>query len=205
MRERGNLYSDRDHPPMAVDLLSDNLRPLLLPYGDEWRQFRKFSHSVAMPSMAASYEPLQEEEGLRMLHDLLETPAEYERLFQRYAASVIMRLCYGITLITGKETAAERINLVNHHLERIASPGAYLVDAFPSLMLLPEFLAPFKREGKRLHDEELSLFRDLIADVAQRKMEGDPSVENTFTLKWLENKSDYTISDDLAAYVLGTL
>src|ERR1700754_588325 len=71
MRERGSLYSDRDQAPMAAKLLSDNLRPLFLPYGETWREFRKFSHQVTMPSAAATYEPLQEEESLRVIHDLI--------------------------------------------------------------------------------------------------------------------------------------
>lgn len=32
LRERGNNYSSRDQSVMAAELLSDNLRPLLLPY-----------------------------------------------------------------------------------------------------------------------------------------------------------------------------
>lgn len=32
LRERGTLYSSREHLVMASDFLSDNLRPLLLPY-----------------------------------------------------------------------------------------------------------------------------------------------------------------------------
>lgn len=32
LRERGNYYSSREQVPMAAELLSDNLRPLLLPY-----------------------------------------------------------------------------------------------------------------------------------------------------------------------------
>ena len=190
---------------MAAQILSDNLRPLFLPYGETWRDFRKFSHQVAMPSAAATYEPLQEEEALRAVYDLIQQPAEYERWFERYAASIIMRLAFGITLFTGKEEFAQRISKVNHALERLASPGAYLVDTFPSLMNLPDFLAPFKREGKRLHAEELDLFTSLVKDVDRRRQLGDPSVNNTFTLRWLESKDDYKLSDNHAAYVLGTL
>lgn len=32
LRERGSLYSSREYLPFASGLLSDNLRPLLLPY-----------------------------------------------------------------------------------------------------------------------------------------------------------------------------
>ena len=205
MRERGTLYSDRDQAPMAAKLLSDDLRPLFLPYGETWREFRKLAHQMTMPSAAVTYQPLQEDEALRAVHDLISTPVDYEKIFNRYAASIIMRLAFGITLFTGEEEAAQRILNVDHELERVASPGAYLVDMFPSMMLLPDFLAPFKREGKRLHAEELDLFRSLITDVDRKRQAGDPSINNTFTLQWLESRDEYKLSDDHAAYVLGTL
>lgn len=46
--------------------------------------------------------------------------------------------------------------------------GAYLVDILPSLMYLPFFLAPLKREAARLHAEELDLFRSQQADARKR-------------------------------------
>ncbi len=205
MRERGTLYSDREQAPMAARLLSDNLRPLFLPYGETWREFRKFAHQMTMPSAAVTYEALQEEEALRVVHDLILVPSTYERIFNRYAASIIMRLAFGITLFTGEEEAAQRILKVDHELERVASPGAYLVDTFPSMMNLPDFLAPFKREGKQLHAEELDLFRSLVTDVDKKRQAGDQSINNTFTLRWLESKDDYKLSDDHGAYVLGTM
>ena len=190
---------------MAAKLLGDDLRPLFLPYGETWREFRKFAHQLTMPSAAVTYEPMQEEEALRAVHDLLGEPSRYENFFERYAAGIIMRLAFGITLFTGKEDALQRILKVDHELERVASPGAYIVDTFPSLMNLPEFLAPFKREGKRLHAYELGLFTSLVKDVDKRRQTGDASVNNTFTLRWLETKNDYKLSDNHAAYVLGTL
>jgi hypothetical protein len=205
MRERGNFFSDRYQAPMAAKLLPDNLRPLFLPYGETWRLFRKFSHQMTMPSAAVTHELFQEEESLRVVHDFINDPAQYETVFNRYAASVIMCLDFGITLSTGKEEAAQRILKVDHELARVASPVAYLVDMFPSMMYLPDFLAPFKREGKRLHAEELDLFRSLVAGVEKRKQAGDQSVSNTFTARWLETKDNYKLSDDHAAYVLGTL
>lgn len=35
LRERGTIYSSREHLVMASDILSDNLRPLLLGYDGE--------------------------------------------------------------------------------------------------------------------------------------------------------------------------
>ena len=192
---------------MAARLLSNNLRPLLLPYGDIWRAFRKFTHAVAMHSVAATYAPVQEEEALRLVHDLIRSPARYETLMERYAASIIMRINYGITISTDTDPVLKRIVAVNHHLERIASPGAYLVDTFPILMHLPDWLAPFKREGKRLHAEEYDLFSSLVSNVADRTAKGDPSTEGTMTKLWLDTKEKYRpqLTDPHAHYLLGTI
>jgi cytochrome P450 len=205
-RERGNIYSDRPHFPMATKLLSNDFRPLLLPYGDTWRAFRKFTHGVANSAAAATYEPVQEEEALRLVHDLLQEPTQYDALLERYAASIIMRITYGTTIYSTSHPTLKRIKEVNHQLERVASPGAYLVDAFPSLMKLPTWLAPFKSEGNRLHREEHSLFRSLVVDVAARAARGDLSTEGTMTKIWLDTKEKYpAMTDPHAHYTLGTI
>lgn len=206
MRERGTLYSSREQLPMAAKLLSDNLRPLFLPYGELWRNGRKLMHHLTMSSAATSYQPIQEEESIRMLRDLIREPAEYERWFERYAAGLILRLAFGQTIHTGTEDSVRRILAVVHTVERVASPGAYLVDIMPSLMYLPNFLAPFKREAARLHTEELDLFRSQQDDVRKRLASGDPTATDTFTAKFLNaDPSVYNLSDDEAAYVIGTL
>jgi hypothetical protein len=46
LRERGGIYSSRAEAPASAELLSNNLRPVLLPYNDVWRNGRKFMHQV---------------------------------------------------------------------------------------------------------------------------------------------------------------
>ena len=205
LRERGNIYSSRPELPMAAELMSDNLRPVFLPYNNSWRNGRKLMHALANTRISADYEPVQEEESLRVVYDLVRDPQNYERWFQRYSAGLIMRLAYGLEVYTGEEDFVKRILAVVHNVERVASPGAYLVDTFPILMRLPDFLAPFKREGKRLHREELDLFVGLIRDVEKKQERGKMKQEN-FTTRWLAAKDQYGgLTDDEAAYVIGTL
>lgn len=205
MRERGTLYSDREQLPMAAQLLSDNLRPLFLPYDTLWRKGRKLMHNLTMSSAATSYQPLQLEESTRFLRDLIRDPNSYERYLERYAAGLIMRLAFGVPVHTGNEPSVRRILAVVHTVERVGSPGAYLVDTLPILMALPMVLAPFKREGYALHAEELSLFRSLQSDVQRRLEKNDPTAKDTFTAKYLENQTEYGLTQDQAAYVVGTL
>ncbi|KAL4878052.1 cytochrome P450 [Aspergillus karnatakaensis] len=203
LRERGTYYSSREYLPMASGILSRELRPLLLPYNDRWRRGRRLMHQLTMPVAADSYQPVQDYESKKLLVSLLQDPAGYEKWFEQYASGVILRVGFGKWLESADQI--ERIIRVNHNLERVASPGAYLVDSFPILAHLPEFLAPFKREGRRLHEEELGLFRELQADVRNELQRGTKAYLKSFTRTFLENQEIYRLSDDEGAYVIGTL
>ncbi|KAL3459719.1 cytochrome P450 [Aspergillus heterothallicus] len=203
LRERGSRYSSREHLIMASDYLSDNLRPLLLGYSERWRRGRKMMHHLTMVNNANSYQPMQSLESKRMLYDLLQDPSRYELWFQRYASGLIFRLAYGNIIRTGEESHVQEIIKVNHNLERIASPGVFLVDSLPILRYLPEWLAPFKREGRRLHEVESGLFRALLKDVEAEVEAG--TAGPSFARTWLENKNSFPLTEDEASYVFGTL
>jgi hypothetical protein len=82
LRERGNYYSSREQLPMAAKLLNGDLRPLLLPYNDVWRNGRKLMHAVTSTAVAGQYEPVQVLESERLLFDLVRAPGDYERWFE---------------------------------------------------------------------------------------------------------------------------
>ena len=170
---------------------------------DLFRRMRKLMHVLTMPTAATSYQPVQIIESQRLLRDLIRTPDRYESLFERYAGSLIMRLAYGTLIQTGEEPELRRILGVVHTVERVASPGAYLVDTFPVLMYLPEWLAPFKREARKLHNNEIGLFRDLLYGVKE-KME-QRKAPDCFAKTFWERQAEFALSDDEAAYVIGTL
>ncbi|KAL6252458.1 hypothetical protein RBB50_000177 [Rhinocladiella similis] len=203
LRERGSIYSDREQLPMAAQLVSGNFRPLFLPYGDTWRRVRKLMHSLTNVNVVPEYEALQEQESLRVVHDLAQYPQKYETWFERYSAGLILRLAYSKPVHTGNEPFVKRILAVVHTVERVASPGAYLVDTFPALLNLPSFLAPFKREAAKLHAEERDLFQGLLQEGLENNQKN--SHEENFCSKWYQRKESYGISDTHAAYAIGTL
>lgn len=160
-------------------------------------------HQLANINAAESYQPIQDIESKRLLAHLLKQPSRYGHWFDLYASGVVFRVGFGQWIETGEESVVKRIVQVNHNLERSASPGTYLVDTFPILEYLPSVLAPFKREGKRLHEEELSLFRQLQSDVREQVARGNAT--NSFTRTFLENQEALRLSDDEGAYVIGTM
>lgn len=170
---------------------------------ERWRRGRKLMHQLTMEKMAISYQPSQNIESKRMLYDLIRDPSKYELWFERYAGGLVFRLGYGKTVVTGEEAHVRQAVHIVHSVERIASPGSYLVDTIPILQYLPEWMAPFKKEGRQLHEAELKFFRTLINDVrAEREAKvAAPS----FTTSWLEEQDAYGLTEDEAAYVIGTL
>ena len=160
-------------------------------------------HQLTMPAMATSYEPAQLLESTRAVYNLLRDPTSYQQVFEQYSAGLIFRIGYGKRLVTGREDALLRIMQVNRNLERIASPGSYLVDTIPALKHLPTWLAPFRAEAARLHDEELSLFRELVDEVRHKVREGTAPM--CFASQLVQQQDKFQLSDDEGAYVVGTL
>ena len=52
-------------------------------------------------------------------------------------------------------------------MTRSATPGAYLVDIFPSMMILPTWLARFKQEGAKWFKRRTGILESLIDDVQE--------------------------------------
>lgn len=162
-------------------------------------------HHLTMSSAADSYQPVQDYESKKLLVSLLRNPSQYEKWFEQYASGVVYCIGFGRWIETGEESDFKRVIKVAKTVERVASPGAYLVDSFPILNYIPTPLAPFKQEARRLHAEELSLFRKLQQDVRDEMATGKATTTSSFTRVFLENQDSYQLSDDEGAYVIGTL
>ena len=149
------------------------------------------------------YKPVQSFESLRAVRDLIAEPENYEHWFERYTAAVIFRIGYGQRVMTGNEPYVQRILQVGRNLEKVAAPGAYLVDTFKWLRHLPELMAPFKKEGREMHQAEVSIFSQLIDDVRRDLKNG--TAPESFTKTYLEENEFFGLSDDEGMYVIGTL
>jgi hypothetical protein len=71
-----------------------------------------------MPTKAASYQPLQDRESRKLLHDLLMEPNDFARHYYRYASGLIMGLTYDKPVVTGKEDYIRDVIQVNDTLEQ---------------------------------------------------------------------------------------
>ena len=61
------------------EILSDNKRGLMLPYGEPWRKWRKVLHNAFHSRKAGTYNEIQTLESAALMHQLLTEPVNWER------------------------------------------------------------------------------------------------------------------------------
>lgn len=203
LRERGTIYSDRYDAIASTQLLCDNQFMLFLPYGEQWRRSRRFMHHAAMSSVTPTYRPEQTLEATRMLRDIILDPNDYQPIFECSSVGIGMRLLYGQRLKSGRDPDCRTILRIVHELERVASPGAYLVDIFPSMLHIPDFLAPWKRYLKRHQKADEAFFTSMVDRTRADIQAGKSS--RSWARTWLETKDKWGLTDREAIYMFGSV
>ena len=77
MDKKSAIYSDRPVMPMGGELVGWKDTLILVPYGDRFRNYRKFFHQViGSNSSVSAFQPIEELETHRFLKSVLKTPDE---------------------------------------------------------------------------------------------------------------------------------
>ncbi|KAJ7473585.1 cytochrome P450 [Mycena galericulata] len=166
MDTKGSVFSTRPRLPMAGELLGYDQT---LYHGARFRTYRKhFAKLLGNNSALQPYIPLVEAENQRFLKRLLARPTadNISPLLRKLTGAIILRITYGIEVqeqedpfVTLIENANDNFNVATvpgksiHPFNvktviKFSFTGAFLVDVFPILMQIPEFLAPFKRTAR---------------------------------------------------------
>ncbi len=90
---------------------------------------------------------------------MLVNPSETQLHSKLYAASLVYALAYGKDM--NDEGPKELLALLDivEALIRDGMPGAHLVDTFPVLDLLPDFMSPWRNNARKKHDHDMNVCR----------------------------------------------
>ena len=205
MDKKSAIYSSRAPAPMAMDTVSGGKRQLFMPYGPEWRKLRKYSHALLNSSAAIKYQPIQDFESKQLLTELLETPEDFYMHNRRYSASVIMTLTYGYRIPKWDHPLVGKIYQVLDSFTKISAPGAYIVDSFPSLAILPQWMtSDWRTVGKKIFEHDSNVYLDLWNNLKKEVDEG--TAPECFCKDFYVNDPAKSGIDDIqAAYTCGGL
>lgn len=136
---------------MTQDIMSGGGRLVLMPYGDRWRKTRKIMHQILSTRQKDTFQDFQELESRHLLYDYLHHPDRWFSANGRYANSVIMSVVFGIRSKLDDPDVTALFETVEMFLEQ-QQPGLNLVDGFPILAKLPEFLQWWRPRGLKMFE-----------------------------------------------------
>lgn len=184
--KRSRIYSSRPRSVMAGECVSKGLRPVLMPYGDQWKDAMRVQGEVLNYKMSQSYREVQQLESLQMLRGILLTPENFGREIHRwvrsreyymfadsyvirYSVSTLFALAYGQRMVCGDEEEIKAIDLIVERFSIFGRVGMWIVDIIPALNILPTFLAPWKRQAERCHEFESKMHMKHLNQARTRK------------------------------------
>lgn len=202
--KRSSNYSDRLEMYIGQTLCSDNLRLLMMGYGPRWRTFRKMVHGLLNIQAAKSYIPYQVLENKQMLYEMLEQPHMFLKNIRRYSNALTTTMVFGWRTPTYEDAKMQQLFDGFSEFAAINQTGtAALIDAFPLLRKLPDFLLPTQKKAKQLHKHEKELY--LGHWLAAKRAIAEHSIKPCFCVGMAEAQKKEPFSDDQAAYISGTL
>jgi cytochrome P450 len=165
---------------------------------------RKIVHNNLNIKAARSYVPYQDLENKAMLVGLLEKPDLFVDHIRRYTNSLTTQMIFGFRTTSIDDP---KLKQLFHGFEKfsqvVGTHTAALLDLFPVLRKLPDFLLPVRRYAKELHEKEIELYIGHWLNV--KKAIKNETAKPCFCLDLVRAQDTEGFSDALAAYVSGSL
>ena len=194
--KRSSITHQRPPMPIASGLISQGKRSVLRPTAD-WVEGRRVMHHLLNGSPLQVYSQWQELESVQMLASYLFRPERWYAHHYRYANSVMHRIVLGEGL---EKNTAELENLQRVTVEFLTNINASVVDFYPQLASLPEFLQFWRKGWERMGQDHYMAFMSWWAPVKKACEEGTapPSFVRDILLA---KETRYTGNDEEAMYL----
>lgn len=120
---------------------------------------RKMVHNLLNQNVAKKYVPYQMLENKQMLNDLLDTPEDFLEHIRRYSNALTTSMVFGWRTPTYADAKMQQLFDGFSKFADINQTGvAALVDFFPYLRWLPDWVLKTQAHAKDLHREEKRLY-----------------------------------------------
>jgi len=209
LEKRSSIYSSRARMPMMNELMGWNFNFGFMAYGDRWRKHRRLMHQSFHPTAAKEFHPHELKAAHNLLRRFLDHPEDVMGNLRHMAGETVISIAYGLEVKPTNDPYIDTAEAGVQPLVVAGVPGAFLVDAFPILKCLPEWVpgAGFQRkarEWKKLARNMIELpfaaaKRDIAAGIA-------PSSFASLSLRKMdEGTFDDAYKEDIIQGTAGTM
>lgn len=161
-------------------------------------------HGLLNVVSSKGYLPYQVLENKQMLFQFLTEPDDFLKHIRRYSNALTTTMVFGWRTPTYEDPKMKQLFDGFSEFSDINNTGtAAVIDFFPFLGWLPESLVPAQRKAKELHKHEKVLYLSHWLKAKKETREG--TINPCFCEGMLEAQKRDQFSDDLAAYISGSL
>ncbi|KAJ5372353.1 hypothetical protein N7517_004359 [Penicillium concentricum] len=194
--KRSGIYSHRPELYIGQILCSGDLRMLMM--------FRKMVHGLLNVTTSKKYLPYQMLENRQMLYQFLTEPEGFLKHIRRYSNALTTTMVFGWRTPTYEdEKMMQLFNGFSEFADLNQTGTAAIIDFFPFLRKLPEFLLPAQQKAKDLHKKEKALY--LSHWLRAKEEVRQNTIKPCFCAGMYKAQKEDGFSDDQAAYISGTL
>ncbi|KAK8060326.1 cytochrome P450 [Apiospora saccharicola] len=200
--KRGSIYNSR--PDLYIARIVSNNHRMLFMHGDRWRVIHKLFHVILNVRAAKAYVPYQDLEAKRLMCGLLDEPDLWIDHVRRFTTSLVTQMVYGFRTTSIHDPKLRHLyDVVDEFVPTVNSPEAAMLDIYPILRSLPDWMLPVKRKAKLQHASEKELF--LGHWTACKERINNKTSLPCFGVDVFNAQKGGDFSDDEAAYVTATI
>ncbi|KAE9397734.1 cytochrome P450 [Gymnopus androsaceus JB14] len=204
LEKRSTIYSDRPRFIMAHEILTGGIFIAFSGYNAIWRKLRRAGQEGLNVRASEKFQPLQQEEARFLTYQMMTNSRDWDDHMRRSAASSVLCAVYGWDPIQkSDDPLITRINDLMHRLVRAALPGAFLVEIFPMMLHLPDWMAKWKREGSEWHRKDTEMFEGFIGK--QEVLIATEGNKPCFVASLLDQQAKHGLSRKETAWLAGTM
>ena len=161
-------------------------------------------HTLLNIQAAKSYVPYQSLENKQMLFEMLTQPDHFLDNIRRYSNSLTTTMTFGWRTTTHDDPNLVQLFEGFNEFAVINQTGtAGLLDFYPLLRRLPDFVLPTQAYAKKLHKLEKVLYKSHWLNCKQAIRDG--TAQPCFCVDLAKQQEKEGFDDDQAAYIAGTL
>ncbi|KAF5367916.1 hypothetical protein D9758_004438 [Tetrapyrgos nigripes] len=198
MDKKSNIYSSRKLLTMPMKLLGWDQTMGFLQYGPKYRAYRKLLQGeLGTMSAVHKYAVHQESQTVQFLKTCLESPQNMQEHVDHHSAALALRITFGYNARTHNDKFITALKTYMHAFSLSASPNKFMVNHFPILRYVPEWLpgAGFKKVARRWAPL-YGLYQDPPFEFVKDQM-ASGLAEKSFTSSWLEQHLSAEEEDNL--------
>ncbi|CAG9942497.1 unnamed protein product [Clonostachys rosea f. rosea IK726] len=204
LAKRGATFSDRPKMFVAQELALKNMNVLLMDYDERFKVRQRLEATVLGQNASSKYLEFQSIESKQLMYDLLMNAGgkgtNIHGFLERTTASTIFALFYGFRIKDSEAPELVNAMQLDDEFSEFVQLGAFLVDTFPALNILPGPLAPWKAKAEAHHQRQ----RKLHIGNLNRGLKA-PGWTFTKQLHQTVQEENLPISFDELAFEFGTL